>query len=220
MNSFKERPSYLREAIESYLNQAAVDVQLILSMVEGDDNIKIAEEYGVDLVLNDAGNIYEQLNAALPVMTGDFFCYAASNDVAEPFKLSMESDTLLAFDADVCYADFKTINADGQVVGRRSFYDYDYQKHLNGNFVSDCAMVRMSKARECLPFKLVWGNHAYWDFWIRMYDKGAKFHHLAFATWRYRLTDDSQHIIRAKNPDKVRANSDLRAKMIKSHKNK
>ena len=78
MNTYNEREDYLRKAIESYLSQEKVKVQLIVSTVEGDKNINILQEYKCNIALlekerhpgkSPVGS-YMQINQALLLVMG------------------------------------------------------------------------------------------------------------------------------------------------------
>ena len=45
MNTYKETPSFLKKAIQSYLTQKNVSVQLIVSTVEGDPAIEFIKKH-------------------------------------------------------------------------------------------------------------------------------------------------------------------------------
>lgn len=228
MNTFNERLPYLKEAIDSYLNQRHVDVQLIVSTVEGDHSIKfIKSNYAeVDLVVlpktqhpgKSPKASFIQLNNALPYIKGDWFCFASSNDFADPDKLINEIHACKYNGKEVCYSSFNLVDENGTYISRRRFHPYDYSKHLQGNFVSDCALISRRLVDKYLPFNIDLNNYAYWDLWLRIYEgEGNVFVYNHNSTWNYRQDSESMHIKRRSSKlQQMKANQD-RERMLSLH---
>jgi len=219
MNTVGEDPDVLRTAIKSYLKQNNTHVQLIISTIEDDPSIPIADEYRLAISASPEKGIYEQLNHALQYIKGDWFCYASGNDVASPDKLFDETRLCIENKKLICYSDFKIVNEKWETIGSRHFHEYDIGRHLQGNFVNDCAMIHRSVIDRFAPFDLRWGNHAYWDFWLRVYKAlGNVFVYNRRAEWFYRVDGRNQHIQRKSDPEKKRANKELAEKLLAYHK--
>lgn len=201
INTYHEKPEYLKQAIQSYLSQT-MPVEIIVSAVNNDPNIPLIQKYPVKLILKpphekSPSGAYEQINNALPHLTGDWLCYASSNDYAEPHKIEREILTCQSQGKEVCYSNFNEITEDGMYVLTRSFPEYDHAKHLEGNFVSDCSLMSRRLVNKYLPFDLSMKNYAYWDLWLRIYKgEGDVFCYLPHATWNYRRCSDSMHSTR------------------------
>lgn len=220
MNSYNENPSWLKSAILSYKTQQDVNVELILSMVKGDSNISLAEKIGgCKVILNDKPGIYSQLNEAVKHMTGDFVCYASSNDTAPPTKLVTEYSLLKKTGRAVCYSAFNVTDQNGRITGIRQFpKTYDINEHLKGNFISDCALVRSDIFSKYIPFDEQWGNHAYYDLWLRIYaGEGNVFVYNPTPTWNYRKHKGMRRD-RNKDQQKVLHNQQLRVRLQQHHK--
>lgn len=220
MNTYLENQAWLKAAILSYKTQQDVDVELIVSAVKGDPNIALIEKVGVSkLVLNEKPGIYTQLNEATKHITGDFVCYASSNDTALPTKLITEYNLLKSTGKAVCYSNFNVTDHNGRITGIRQFpKHYTIDEHLKGNFVSDCALVRSDIFRKHIPFDHQWGNHAYYDLWLRIYaGEGNVFINNPRPGWNYRKHDGMRKD-RAKSQAKVIHNQKLREALIQHHK--
>ena len=220
MNTFREKPEWLSAAVNSYINQRGVDVELIISYVDGDPNIMPSKfAPGIKLVRNEKPGIYQQINATIPHITGDFVCYASSNDMACDTKLIQEVERCLANKKAVCYSDFYKCDANLKHPIARTFQSYNYNDHLNkGNFVSDCALVRTDIFRKYTPFKTEWNNAAYHDLWLRIYEgEGDVFVHNPKPTWYYRFHDGSK-LKRQNSPKLQKENRENRERMIAWHK--
>ena len=218
INNFNKSKQQLIQAIESYLNQDGLDVQVIISTAQGDNSIKIAETYGLDCCISKEPGIYPQLNKAISFIKNDWFAYASGNDVAYSTKMYDEISSCVKHKKLVCYSGFDLTNNDLIVYKTRYFHDYSYEKHLKGNFVNDCATIHKSLIDKYGPFKLCWGNHAYYDLWLRIFEgEGNVFIYNPNPTWMYRVTDKSSHIVRSKSMAQIEANKKLKLKMLRSH---
>jgi len=80
MNTYNENSIYLKQAIESYKNQG--DVQIIISTMDDDNNLKVYDNGYVDVVVFSSKNnhpgrcpkgSFYQLNRALGFIKGDVF---------------------------------------------------------------------------------------------------------------------------------------------------
>lgn len=218
MNTFREKPEWLEKAIKSYLTQTGVRVQVIVSCVDGDANIPLIENFHCDIVRNENPGIYQQINAAIPYITGDWVCYASSNDVAIKTKLIHEVNRCVKFNKIVCYSSFYRCDKFLHVNQTYFSRPYDYHDHLNGNFVSDCSLVRTDIFRKYTPFHTEWGNHAYFDLWLRIYEgEGNVFIHNTDPTWFYRR-HEGEKLQRRRNTKLQDENREILYKMISSHK--
>lgn len=214
MNSYNESETKFKNAVESVLNSVGVETQLILSTVKYDSSIHWSKNYKIDLVINDNPGIFTQINNAIKSINGDFVTYFSSNDIMGKFKLKIESDFLIKNNKKVCYSAFYKTNIDGKK-SVKSFYDYDYNKHLEGNFVSDCSLVEREVFLKYSPFIIEYGNHSFHDFWLRIYKgEGNVFFYNPIPTWEYIVSEDSSHYKRIKNPIEKEKNEDSRRKML------
>lgn len=230
MNTLNEDKKFLVKAIESYYHQKGVELEFILSTVEGDHSIEIAKLYPNIKVVTlskeehspngerSPSGAYKQLNNALTHITGEYFCYASSNDTAEPYKLYNEVRCLKLSKKLVCYSDFYTMNENDRKINVRRFPDYIYKRHLENNFVNDCSMVDSSIVKLFLPFDLSLKNLGHWDLWLRVYEElGDVFYHNPNPTWNYRLHSTSMREIRQKDDKKKRQEREDRKNMLKRH---
>jgi len=218
INTYNNTESDLIEAIESYLDQESVDVQVIISTAKGDNSIKLAEMYALDCCIATKPGIYPQLNKALSYIKNDYFSYASGNDMAYPNKMFDEIDMCVKNNKLVCYSGFDVSNSILKVYKTRLFHKYSYESNLKGNFVNDCATIHKSLIDKYTPFRLEHANHAYWDLWLRIYEgEGDVFVYNNNPTWIYRVSGTSSHVIRSKNEAKRVENNKMKYKMLRSH---
>jgi glycosyltransferase involved in cell wall biosynthesis len=230
MNTLNEDRDFLIQAIESYLCQK--EAELIVSTVEGDHSIEICKAYPQIKVVtltkaehSDNGErspsgAYKQINNALQHVKTDWWCYASSNDISHPHKLSMEVSECIKHGKLICYSAFDTMNEKGERTNTRRFPEYNYKRHLEANFVNDCSMIHRSILEEFLPFDLSLKNLGHWDLWLRVYEsKGDVFCYNPNPTWSYRIHETSMRENRLKDDKKRKAEQLDRIRMIEKHIN-
>jgi hypothetical protein len=187
--------------------------QIILSTVKGDPCIKWAEKHNVDMVINDSPGIFNQIINALPRIKHPYTYYASSNDKMLPFKAQMEIDVMGK--NQVCYSSYKIVK-NGET-HTQSFHPYSYKRHLQINFVNDCAMVRTETLLK-YGFNTKWGNSAYHDLWLRIYKgEGNVFAYNPMPTWIYYVGNNSQHVLHNKDIKKKQKRLFDKKQMLLSH---
>lgn len=224
MNTVKEDPLVLQRAINSYLNQQGVTLQLIISTVEGDACINQFEgvEYSVLPKSQHSGKspkgAYEQINHALKMVKGDWLCYASGNDYAHEKKLITEVELCLSSGKEVCYsAFFSQTNGVNTLMKFRP--EYDYSAHFEGNFVSDCSLISRRLVEKYLPYDLDLKNYAHWDSWLRIYEgEGDVFVYNPEPTWFYVQNHNDMHNIRKRSPEQIEQAKKDREFMLSRHR--
>lgn len=219
INTINEKSERLEKAIESYLNQDGVEVEILISTIVDDVSIEIGNRMGCKVIINGRKGIYEQLNNAVKFIDTEWWCYASGHDLAYPNKLISEVECCIKNNKKVCYSNYELSYPEGGDTAV-TFFDYDHTKHLQGNFVNDCAMINTEMSRKYFPFNHEqWGNDSFYDFWLRVYEgEGNIFCWNNIVTWKYIQFDDSKHIIRRKNEEELAKYHELRKRMLDSHK--
>lgn len=232
MNTLNEDVLLLHRSIESYLNQERVDLQLIISTVKGDKNIKYVKgKYPkIEIIQMSRNNhliskgikspigSFMQLNNALPFVRGDWFTFCSSNDYAYSNKLCAEIELCFSTSKEVCYSAYDTIDSNNELIKKYYFHDYDYTKHLAGNFVADSSVVSKRLVNKYLPFKIELKNYAYWHLWLSIFEgEGDVFCYNPHPTWAYMQDEESMHVKRWKD-EKLMAEAEIdKAKMLSLH---
>jgi hypothetical protein len=153
MNTYNEKPEYLQQAVRSYLTQVGVEVELVLSTVAGDPSLSTVNDPRVKKVVSEKPGIYSQLNAGMAAATGDWIVYASSNDVAYYKKLAREVQECIDSGKEVCYSAFYKTDEKLKITKTVKFFEYDLQRHLQGNFVSDCSLFSKRIKDKYTPFR-------------------------------------------------------------------
>lgn len=234
ITTYNEKPDRLKRAIDSVLSQGGVNNVLIVSTVDDDKNLEWLSGDSGHLVLanpkskhpgfSPEGSFW-QLNEGVQFLKGqigigesiDYFRFFTGNDVLLPGTVKATIDALESHpDKKVCYTDFLRVRA-GKTRENPS-PKYDRKLHQQTNFIMDFSIFS-TELFDLLPFRSEKvGNYAYWDFWLRVYEKyGDVFLHLPINTLEYHEWDDSMHIVRARNPKKREEYMQQRQEFLKLH---
>lgn len=233
LNTLNENNETLTGQIKGFLNQEGVKVQLIVSTVEDDPSILFVKKefpritlaimprelHPISRGLRLPLGSFMQLNNALKLMKGDWFTFAAANDKVYPKKLQIETTCCLREKKEVCYSAFDYIEK-GKKNRYQSFFEYDFTRHLEGNFVSDCALVSKRLIKKYTPFRTELNNYAFWDLWLRIHEgEGNVFCYNPVETWGYVQSSSSMHILRRNNPLELRRSEADKKRMLTFHFN-
>lgn len=224
INTYKEKPEYLMQTINAFLNQVGVKMEIIISTVDNDPSIMFTvNNYNlydnVKLCISPKPGIYSQLNNAMKQATEDWITVMSGNDVPVTDKVLTEIETCIKFKKKVCYSSIIICDENLNVKGTGHFYEYDIEKHLVGNFVNDGAIFHKSLLKY-LPFQWKrWKNHSFYDFWLRVYEaEGNVFAYNPQGAFFYRQSTDSQHLKRKQDRKKYMANRKLREELQEHHR--
>lgn len=228
MNTINEDPKLLIRAVDSYLIQK--NCELIISTVEEDPSISFLKDRNLKIVtMPREGHPYFskgksprgsflQLNNGLKHITGDWFTFASGNDYSYPHKLKLEVDMCKSRNKEVCYSAYDYQYEDGSKK-TQLFHEYDWDRHMVGNFVADCSMISRRLVNKYLPFNTELNNYAYWDLWLRIRKvEGNVFCYNPVPAWVYVQDSDSMHVKRFKDPVKLQEAAKDRERMLSLHR--
>ncbi len=187
---------YVRQSVESVLNQSYSDFELILVNDCSTDGTKeILQEYAnsdkrVKLIDNsDNLKLPESLNRGFEQAYGEYWTWTSHDNIYEANAFEKMADVL---EGDrhigMVYSDYCLIDADGAAVEKKVL---DSPKMLlTGNVVGACFLYRSSVAKKVgLYDKNLFLAEDY-DYWLRIYE-AAKLYHLNECLYRYRAHDES-----------------------------
>jgi len=198
INSYNDNQKMLNRSIKSCLYQDGAKIQIILSTVKDDPSIQTARKISkdIDIVVNDKPSIYRQINNALPFVRYDWFSFFSGNDVALKTKIRDEIN-LCKGNKKICYSSYLKCNNGADIKKSKifNFFNYDYKKHLEGNFVSDVAVMHKSILDNYYPFKEKFDKFAFYDFWLRVCEGEGEsvFIYNSKPTWIYLIDKNSLH---------------------------
>lgn len=196
INTLNEDTELLKQSVDAYENQVGADVEIIISTVSGDNNMRLIKSMGHTVVVTPKSRhpsyspegSFMQLNAGIKKITTDWACFMSSNDVALPHKVAQEIELCLSNDKLVCYSAYTETQRDLTPIRTTILPPYNRARHQTGNFVSDASMINTELWTKYAPFPWKkYGNFCYWDMWLRMYeDLGDVFVCNTNPTWLYR----------------------------------
>lgn len=136
---------YLRERIESIINQTYLNFELIIIDDHSDDDsdeviTKLQAQYGFRYLRNDqnSGTPFAAWERICSLATGDYIWVCESDDVAEPGFLETAVARLVSEpDAVLFYSNSHIINESSEIVGHTDSYFHEIWKEnrWNENFV-------------------------------------------------------------------------------------
>lgn len=217
INTLRDNQQHLQESVEAVLNQKNVEIQLLLSTVKGDPSLKTLKEYPVEFVINDRPGIYYQLNNALKRVKHDWVSYISGNDVMLSNKMYDEISLCLKHNKMVCYSDYNVMDVNMKFIKTNTFFEYDFNKHLEGNYVNDAATFHVSLLDRYGLMSEEFDNLGYWDFWLKIGKEHSEyFIYNPHPVFNYRLSNSSRHVKRKKDPRwKAKELADRRRMLIR-----
>lgn len=190
----RDRPSFLREAIESVSRQTCKNYQIIV-VVNGPDNpliteaMTIAAAAGCIVLRIDRSGIAVALNAGIKAAKGEWLAFLDDDDVWEPCKLESQLKVAADARADVVFSDFILFDKTNSVPNRmpRPPLSLSPREAMTlKNYGGGCSttMVKRAAALAVGGFdeSIVSPD---WDMWMRL-------------AWQYRVTwaDDRTACVR------------------------
>lgn len=225
MNSLNENEEYFDTAVRSILNND-INIHLILSTIEGDPSLKYIDKFAGDIDIvtctPHAKNVqgsFRQLNNALPLIKNDYFSFASSNDMMTFDKYRTEITKMRRKGHKVCYSAYYLTDDDFNIRKKQEFMEYNYNSHLQGNYVYDCSTIETKTFKKYMPFSTKYYNMGFWDLWLRMYlGEGDIFIYNPIPVMYYRQNDDSMHIKRRNDPKKMQEYKEQRELFIQQYR--
>lgn len=132
---------YLRECIESALNQDYKDTEIIAVNDGSEDNsLKILEEYSdrIKIISKSNGGTASALNAGIQVMQGEWFKWLSADDVLYPYAVKVLVDSANALENRenyILYSNYDVINETGRIVRRSDEPNYNDKTSFDANVI-------------------------------------------------------------------------------------
>ena len=178
---------WLRECIESALNQTLEDVEVIaVDDNSTDGSREILQEYAgrLSLILNDVNvGTYGALNQALEAARGEYAAVLNSDDVWLPEKLRLQAE---AMDSNrghsLCHTFGRFIDDEGITLpGRPMGFVFPWMEsgdHLatfiaNNRAIASSVMFRSDTARRLGGFDASFKILGDWEMWLRLAEEGS-----------------------------------------------
>ena len=187
---------YLKEAIDSALNQTYQNIEVIVvNDGSSDDTEKIASLYGkkIRYFYKNNGGVSTALNLGIEKMTGDYFSWLSHDDMYLPNKISTQIEFLLNEKKSeiILYSDYQIINERGELIGdaikdHKTIEEKPKYGLLRGNVNGITLLIPKEAFNEYGEFDEELRYTQDYDMWTRM-SETYKFIHLPEILARTRI---------------------------------
>jgi glycosyltransferase involved in cell wall biosynthesis len=194
---------FLREAIESILNQTYREFEFLIICDKSTDNtLSIIQEFQkqderIVLISGDKEGITGALNKGIKKAKGKYIARLDADDASYPERLEMQYKFMVENKLDICGGDYISIDQDGLFKKSYNVVKEDFEILLtmasNVPFAHPSVMIKKSFL---IDHKLMYGVCGHkiaedLDLWMNMYNAGAKFGNIGIYILKYRLLSDS-----------------------------
>ena len=198
---------YLKEAIESILNQTYKDFEFLIVYDESTDGtLSIIQEFQeqdarVVLINGDKEGISGALNKGIKEAKGKYIARMDADDISLPIRFEKQISHMQNLGLDICGGHSLLIDSDGKINGigimPRSHDLCGLSMMFRVPFPHPGVMIRKGFLTDC---SLEYGQSIHqtaedFDMWVRMFSAGAKFGNVDDIVVRYRVLDNSLSII-------------------------
>ncbi|MFT3751973.1 MAG: glycosyltransferase [Paludibacter sp.] len=201
MATFNEPVSYIKESIESVLNQTYKNLELIIV----DDStrfetIETIDSYNSDnrvIIIRDKKRFgfVKALNIGLQKANGQFIARMDADDVSLLNRIATQIDFFEKNPKiDIVGSNIQIINENGEIVSYRKYFKKNFFLQLGSIFRSPVAHPTVMFRRSIID------NHFFYnenfkksedvDFWFRLRNNGYKFENLPHNLLSYRISGD------------------------------
>ncbi|MGU3287754.1 glycosyltransferase [Methylobacterium mesophilicum] len=189
---------YLREAVESALNQTYKNIEVIVlddGSNDGGRTRDIAESFGpaIQYIHQENTGVSGALNHIIRMMTGDIFTWLSHDDVYFPHKTQAQVEyfKLIAMRDAIIFSDVHYIDGSGKKIDESrleySRYILSPKRALLDSAINGCTLfIPVHILREFGPFDLALRYTQDYDLWDRILTK-YDFYHLPLPLIKYRL---------------------------------
>jgi len=198
---------FLREAIESILNQTYKDFEFLIIYDESADNtLSIIQEFQkqderVVLVYGDGERIIGALNKGIEKSEGKYIARMDADDISLPTRFEKQIIHMAGSGLDICGGHSLLVDSSGKINGigimPRSHDLCGLSMMFRVPFPHPGVMIRRGFLTD---YSLEYGQSTYqtaedFDMWARMFSAGAKFGNVDDIVVRYRVLDNSLSVV-------------------------
>jgi len=196
---------FLKEAIDSILNQTYKDFEFLIVYDESTDGtLSIIQEFQekdtrVILINGDKEGISGALNKGIKKSRGKYIARLDADDISLPTRFEKQINHMEIFKLDICGGHSLLIDSDGKINGigmvPRSHDLCGLSMMFMVPFAHSSVMILKSFLIDS-SLKYI-GKYEDFDLWARMFSAGAKFGNVDDVVVRYRVLKDSLSIVHA-----------------------
>ena len=196
---------FIKEAMESILNQTYNDFEFIIIYDESTDGtLSIIQEFQeqdarIILINGDKEGISGALNKGIKEAKGKYIARMDADDISLPIRFEKQISHMQNLELDICGGHSLLIDSDGKINGigimPRSHDLCGLSMMFMVPFVhSGVMMLKSFLTNSSLKYQ---GKYEDFDMWIRMFSAGAKFGNVDDVVTKYRVLDESLSTIHA-----------------------
>ncbi len=196
---------FLKEAIESILNQTYKDFEFLIVYDESTDGtLSIIQEFQeqdarVVLINGDKEGISGALNKGIKKSKGDYIARMDADDISLPIRFEKQISHMQNLGLDICGGHSLLIDSDGKINGigivPRSNDLCGLSMMFMVPFAHSSVMILKSFLIDS-SLKYI-GKYEDFDLWARMFSAGAKFGNVDDVVVKYRVLNESLSTVHA-----------------------
>jgi glycosyltransferase involved in cell wall biosynthesis len=217
---------YLRESIDSILNQSFTDFELIITYDPSSDDSKVIIESYTDpriqVLYQDGVGLPASLNRAITAAKGKYLARQDADDVSLPNRLEEQVRFMDKQGFDICGCDFKIINEIGREMDSLKMPHTQEMIAITLSctvpFAHGSVMMRkgfLDKARLSYDENVVSEDY---DLWVRLYLAGGQFGNVPQYLFLYR--DVQQSLSKVMARPALESTRQLRRRFVKNNLDK
>lgn len=180
---------YLRESIESVLNQSIPCKIILCNDGSTDNSLNIAREYSIKIIDQVNKGLPSTRNTILMNCDTEFILYLDADDILAVNAIEKIQEVINQTNADIVAPSFKTFGTTNQevILGPANVFDF-----LESNRIGYFSAIRKSKLLEIGGYspRMVEGFED-WHCWINLLDRGAKLVTIKDILVGYRVKENS-----------------------------
>ncbi|MFT4244729.1 MAG: glycosyltransferase [Candidatus Woesearchaeota archaeon] len=185
---------YLKEAVNSILNQSFEDFELIIvDDCSTDSSLEVLRSFDdprIKVVENSKNlGVSGTLNHGLNYVKGEFIARMDSDDISSKLRFEKQVKKLEE-GFDIVGSDIEIIDSSSKIIGSRVYRD-DISNVIviESPLAHPSVMFRTSLIRQMGVYSLEFNSAEDYDLWLRFYSFGAKFAIVHEPLLRYRVHD-------------------------------
>lgn len=192
--------AYLREAIDSILNQSFTDFELLIvndgSTDRSQEIINSYQDTRIQLIHNPINlGLVDALNMGIHMACGTYLVRQDQDDISEPNRFQLQFETMEQGHFDLCGTRWSTMQSDGKIIS-------DAQIPFGEDSIFACLATTVPFAHGSVMMRksFMSEHHLQYDktylaedysLWIRFAQAGAHFANLDQSLYRYRIHPQS-----------------------------
>lgn len=215
MSVYKEPVEWLRQSIDSVLNQTFSDFEFIIicdnpAYGEGMATLKeyTAKDNRIKLIFNEENiGLTKSLNKGLAIAQGEYIARMDADDVSKDFRLKTQVQFMDAhMEIDVCGSNIKAFGECEKLIKYPETMS-DMYLYLESPFAHPVVMIRRDSLKG-LQYSESCRFCQDYDLWSRLYWKGAKFYNIQDVLLDYRYS--TSQIMSTNNKNQLEISKSIR----------